>query len=267
MKLALAIILALFCPCMGFSKSLGDNGIGIGHFIFPHYMGSPESYQYTFFFPFVAKSYLFFTGRDGALFSLDSRVTLPIRGDRLDAPIPEGFSATKRNIFREKSYARRGMGYTPPGLFLGPKIGYRIGTYSFDVASLAGIELGKDWQHIGFLHRASFKTAFFANRSAKAAGCVCLYVDGYWSSSKYNTTYYGVSDAFALPDRPLYPADRAGFLGLNTRLYLIKTLGAWSFMGFVSHQNMVDSIMADSPLVFKKEGTSAGAGLAYMLGF
>lgn len=263
MKAAITAILVLTSALLPARSALGQ-GVGIGHFRFPHYMGSAESYDYTFFFPFAARDLLFFTKRRPVTIGLDSQMTLPLTGEDVTAAEPEGYGGAK-NLVRDKSYARRGMGYTPPGLFLGPKIGLRANRLSLEAASLAGWGVGKGWNHFGFLHRVSFKAALLASRGKGSAGCICLYVDGYWSSGRYNSTYYGVAAADALADRPAFDAERAAYLGVSTRLYLIKSWQAWSVMGFISHQNMTDSPMAASPLVIKKEGLSAGAGLAYAL--
>lgn len=269
MYAAFTVIFALICTLLPAPSTLAQ-GLGIGHFRFPHYMGAAESYEYTFFFPFSARDLLFFRARSPFSLSLDSQMTLPLKGDDKAAPRPEGFptkdSAKRRNILRNTSYARRGMGYTPPGFFVGPKLGLRGDRLSLEVASLAGIALGKDWAAMGFLHRASFKAALLAQRGKGRESCICLYVDGYWSSGRYNTAYYGVSASDALSDRPAFDADRTAYLGVSTRLYLITSWQSWSLMGFVSHQNMTDSPMAESPLVFKTEGLSAGAGIAYDLG-
>lgn len=262
MKPAVLTLLLLLCSAKAAAKG---NGVGAGYFMFPHYMGASESYAYTVFFPFVANDYLFFNEKKPVVFKLDSQITLPLSGDKRDAAPPKGFGAKDKNIFRSGSYARRGMGYTPPGLFLGPKLGFKTDSFAVDFASMAGFQLGKGWDHIGFLHRASVKAALLADRSAKSAGCLCLYLDGYWSSSRYNSTYYGITSEHALPERPIYNADKAGFLGLNSRLYLVKRWESWSVLAFLSHQNMTGSIVEDSPLVFKVEGFSAGLGAAYLL--
>lgn len=259
--LILALILGFFVP----SRAQGQ-GVGIGHFRFPHYMGSAESYEQSFFFPFAARDMLFFTHRSALRLTLDSQMTLPIRGEDLAAAEPEGYGREGSNLVRARSYARRGMGYTPPGLFLGPKISLRANRLSFEIASLAGLALGEGWGHIGFLHRGSVKVALLAQRGKGSSGCICVYVDGYWSNGRYNATYYGVAAAQALPGRPAFAAERPGYLGVSSRLYLIKSWQRWSLMGFISHQNMTDSIMAESPLVLKTEGLSAGAGIAYDLG-
>lgn len=261
-SLCLTIVLAVWCaPCL----ARDGDGVGIGRFIFPHYMGSAESYDTTFLFPFAAKDYLFFTAPDGLIAEIDTRVTLPIRGDALDASEPEGYGPDHPNLARDYSYARRGMGYTPPGLFLGPRLGYKMGIASVEVAPLPGMGLGEGWRHYGWLSRASVKLAFFANRSPAFGGCVCVYIDGYWSSGRYNSTYYGVSNEHALPDRPAFNADKAGYLGVNTRLYFIKRWQSISVLAFISQQNMSNSVMIDSPLVIKVQGLSAGLGAAYLL--
>lgn len=261
MNSLLVTVLTLFWSCAAYAY---DIGFAYGKFQVPHYMGSTEFTEYPVVYIFSSKDLQFFHKKPGFYVELDYQITLAILGDSPDAIKPPSFG--KKPFFNGKNYARRGMGYTPPGLFLGPKFGVRGGWFSFEVTPMGGFALGGDWGHMGQLHRASFNTALWIERKKGIEECICITVDGYMSDGRYNQIYYGVSASEALPDRPQFDAHRSGYLGLSTRLNYIVAEEEIVFMAYLSHQNLTDSPMADSPLVIRKEGLTIGGGVGYLFG-
>lgn len=239
-------------------------GVGFGGANVPHYLGSQEYYEIAIPFPVYLSDNNVFYEESSVLFEFDSNLTLPISAADSDATKPEKYDDNSKYITGNKNYARRGMGYTPPGFYFGLKTGFRIGNFSLEVSSTPGVQLGNDWGSAGLLSEVTLNWYAIVNNSGKSAHCLCFSVSSFYSNETYNQLFYGVKSNQVLSDREEYNADKSGFLGRVASVYYMQRINSIMLMGFVAHQTMHGSVVEKSPLVRRKDGGSAGAGIAYM---
>ncbi len=80
---------------------------------------------------------------------------------------------------------------------------------------------------------------------------------------KLNDSFYGVAPAYAIAGRPAYAA-QAGLISLRLNASFAKPLSRdWRLFGFARIETVRGAANADSPLVKKPTGATAGIGLAY----
>ncbi|MEC9282890.1 MAG: MipA/OmpV family protein [Bdellovibrionota bacterium] len=239
-------------------------GIAVGGVSVPHYMGSAEHYQATVPFPFLLENDKIFFEDEGLYSNWTSELNLPISGDDVNATKPTGFDDENEYPVNSKDYARRGMGYLPPALYLGLNLGYKLGPVTLEFSSKPGVQIGGNWGNAGVINKASLMLYAFAVNKADSARCLCFRYDKIYTNDTYNKLYYGVEPQHAITDRPYYDARTTGLLGDQISVTYMQRFSSISIMAYGNLQMMDKSVVKDSPLVERTENMTIALALAYM---
>ncbi|MCK4708682.1 MAG: MipA/OmpV family protein [Gammaproteobacteria bacterium] len=84
-----------------------------------------------------------------------------------------------------------------------------------------------------------------------------------YSDADYHSYYYNVTEKDALPDRPVYTADK-GYTGSRTEFTYSRRFDKLWLGGFVRYDNLNSSVIEDSPLVSVSSNWTAGIALAWI---
>lgn len=251
------ILSLLACGAVMGSLQAVEFGIGLGGVSTPHYWGANEHYNLTLPIPIV---YEVEKEQQGIFFDIGSDFRLPVNAKNINATKPSSFDEEDEIIDSTESYTRRGMSYLAASLFLGPKLGYRLGAFELSGEYLAGVQLGAGWKTAGGITKASIAwTPFYSTESY-----LKFYYSSVWADENYNNLYYTVKSEEALANRAEYDGKKSGKLGSHFGVNAMKRFGSIAVLGFADIYTMHDSVVKDSSLVQNENGGSIGVGLAYM---
>lgn len=260
MKKICLLLSSLLFPIFNFA---GEWGVGAGGFSVPHYMGSAEHYEFQLVLPIYMEDGNIFQEKEGLYFDMEANFNLPVESDSSSATTPSDYNNTDKFIAQNKNFSRRGMNDLAAAFYLGPKVGFRFGPVEIEASATPGVFLGKGWGNAGLITTTSLKLHLLVDNSAKSASCLCLYYDIKNTNDTYNSAYYGVDAADAISGRSQYDASKSGLLGTEAGIYYVKRIDSLILMGMMNFQSMENSVVEDSPLVKRKNGSAVAFGLGY----
>ncbi|OIQ89878.1 MltA-interacting protein MipA [mine drainage metagenome] len=256
-----ALLGTLVAPAQAAGKPLWELGLGVGAVSFPDYPGSSQQSSYVLPVPyFVYRGDFLRADKRG----LRARM---LQTDRVDANLSLGASPP---VSSSSDRARSGMPDLLPTVSFGPAIELHLWHSSSD-------ELRLDL-------RAPLRSVFDVERRPRQIGWLAtpvlnLDVDGVaalhgwklgvqsgpiFADRRYNRTYYGVDAAYAIPGRAAYAA-RGGYDGCQFTVALSRRFRRFWIGGFTRVDDLRGAVVADSPLVQRKNNVSAGIGIAWIL--
>jgi outer membrane scaffolding protein for murein synthesis (MipA/OmpV family) len=224
-------------------------GIGVGAVDVRHYMGAGQYYQVALPFPYFKDT---MDTEKSFYFDIDMDFTLPVDSEAADATGP---AAT--NSF--KNYDRKGMASIPASLYLGIKLGVRLGDFDISGKVTRGAQLNGRWTDAGVLSKVTVETPLFSNDHVNLS----IYTHFIYSNEVFNHIFYSVEDNQVTAERAAYDAKKSGYLGSDTGLLYSHKIGSITYLGFFNIETMQSSVVKDSPLVKKPTNTGFGFGLAY----
>jgi outer membrane protein len=165
--------------------------------------------------------------------------------------------------------ARQGMPRLGTLVEFGPRLTLKFGDPG-EVRSGAGrwrLELplrgvfdrSDDFRHRGL----SFEPELVFARRTRAGLNHGLSISAIFGDRRLTDTFYGVAPAYATASRPVYSAD-AGLISWRVGTSLSYTLSPdWRVFGFVRIESVSGAANAESPLVRRNIGGTAGIGLSW----
>lgn len=84
-----------------------------------------------------------------------------------------------------------------------------------------------------------------------------------FANERYNNYFYGVKEQYVTNTRAYYKAD-AGYNGLRNSIGISYQQNAWWLGAYISHFNINNAVVVDSPLVETKDATYMGVSFAYI---
>ena len=234
----------------------------------PHYPGSNEYYGKNLVLPFGiyrTDSASFSGGVNlygklwGVDFSLSGGLKLPVGSSDFDDPTPDGFEDENAEIFRDRSYRRRGMDSLPLLFGVGAQASKKFwNRFEFRVRVLNFFAFEGEGNR-GYVVRPSLAFNFFDEESIWVAR-VRYGLD--YGNKSINELYFSVSPEDALPERPAFEAD-AGLIETESSLVLGVRYERFRFFTFYSLADMSGSAFAESPLIARKKYRRYGFGIFY----
>ncbi|HEU4621785.1 MAG TPA: MipA/OmpV family protein [Burkholderiaceae bacterium] len=244
---------------------LWEAGLGVAAIHLPDYRGSDESHAYVLPLPyFVYRGERLKADRNGlrgVLLDTD-RVNLDLS---LSASIP---------VDSERNRARAGMPDLKPTIEIGP------------IASITLLRSANERVKLDL--RVPVRAAFTVERSPRDVGVVIsphlnvdirdvgapvgqrgwnlgLLAGPIYATERQHDYFYGVPAAFATATRPAYSAS-GGYSGAQFIAALTRRFPRFWVGGYVRHDRLDGAAFESSPLVRTRGYTTAGIGIAWMLG-
>jgi outer membrane scaffolding protein for murein synthesis (MipA/OmpV family) len=180
-----------------------------------------------------------------------------------DLELDIGFAGSFGSAAKDND-ARRGMPAIGWLAEFGPRLKWQLGEAPWGGHLAATLPLRGvfDVSHgLGFRGLAFEPTLAWGQRSAGwGYGASVSLVLG---SRRLADTFYGVAPAFVTPDRPAYEA-RSGLIATRVALNVSRRLSPdWRFFAYARADSVGGAANANSPLVERRVGASAGVGLAW----
>jgi outer membrane scaffolding protein for murein synthesis (MipA/OmpV family) len=238
---------------------LWEVGAGPGVVAFPAYKGSDTYRSYAAPLPyFVYRGEIFQANRDGL------RANFWQSGDW-----SAGFSAGGSLPVRSSGTLREGMPDLPPNIELGTALEYeaysaRSGdkiTFLLPIRQVLAVEKG-GVHRVGVLASPTLRNSGKLNLGGQTYDWgVSLAAN--FANRAYNSYYYDVSPAYALPSRPVYNASGGG-AGITMLAGAKRRIGNWWLGGFVGAGSITNAAFVHSPLVETHTNWYTGVSLIWV---
>jgi len=245
---------------------LWELGFGVAGLSLPNYRGADQRSGYLLPLPYLIYRGTFLrSDRDGAR-------AVFVDTERVEVDLSVSGSAPAKS---DASGARAGMADLPASFELGPNLNLtlwreRAGPRA-EVAHLdvrlpvrAAITVQRSPRSIGWV--------FAPNLNLDLPGAVDRWNLGLaagpqWGSRAYHQHYYGVNAADAVStatlQRPAYQA-RGGYAGWYALVAMSRRFERAWVGGYVRYDRLAGAVFDDSPLVRRRQGVSAGIGVAWV---
>lgn len=180
-----------------------------------------------------------------------------------DLELDVGFAGSFGSAAKDND-ARQGMPAIGWLAEFGPRLKWKLGAAPWGGGLVATLPVRGvfDMSHgLGFRGLAFEPTLAWGQRSAGwGYGASVSWVVG---SQRLADTFYGVAPAFATAARPAYEA-KAGLIATRMALNLSRRLSPdWRFFAYARADSVGGAANANSPLVERRVGASAGVGLSW----
>ncbi|MDB5798604.1 MAG: MipA/OmpV family protein [Paucimonas sp.] len=253
--LALAAPLAWAAP-----QPLWEAGAGLAVLSLPDYRGADQRQLRTLPLPYVIyRGPRLKADREGV------RTTL-FDSERLELNLSALGSLPTDS---EDNTARRGMPDLKTIIELGPSLNLRLAGTRASGLNLrlplrAGFTLERNVRHVGWIFAPNI--AWHTRSSSAMPGWNLSASAGpIFQDSRYNSTFYGVTPAQALPDRPAFET-RSGYAGSQATFAMSRRFAQHWVGAFLRYDYLGGAVFEDSPLLRSRTALSAGIGLSWVFG-
>lgn len=253
--LAVAAALALPATAPAADLPLWELGVGLGALSLPHYRGSARNNSWLLPVPYaVYRGEVLRANRDGVKAML-------LDSERVDFDLSLAATAPSRSADEP---ARAGMPDLDGTLEFGPNLNLRLARgpgwkLELRLPLRAAVTLDTRPEFIGW---AASPNLNIDHRVG--AWNLGAQVGALWGSRRLHGYFYDVDPAYATASRPSYRA-RGGFEGWQATAGVSRRDGNRWLGAFVRADSLAGSVVADSPLVQRRQHATFGVAVSWVL--
>lgn len=254
------LLVVICCPFRAMAAEKNDIsqwelGVGIGALSIPHYRGSDQRQSYIAPIPYVRYSgkHLKVDREGGRYYFYESHAF------KLDLTATFNFP-----VDSDKNTARKAMPNLDALLEVGPRLQWALwesDEHRLRVRMAAPLRMAinlSNGDSEGLIFAPYLQLRYYSGMET------ALSVGPMWASEKFHDYYYEVAKQYATLERPAYAA-QAGYSGFRITLTTSYRINKrYWFGGFLRYDTLAGTVIADSPLVRKKDSVMAGFILAYI---